>query len=73
MNNTKDRVIKTLEDIVAQQDQSIEIMREIITQQDRKLASELSKKKFAYPQWLWYAIYFLAGIGFWELILLSIN
>jgi hypothetical protein len=67
----KDNIIKTLEQIIEVQDSTMSIMQERIDILHRRLAivAISDKPKNLYPQWLWNAIYFLAGIGFWQTLL----
>jgi len=68
----KDNIIKTLEEIIEVQNNTISIMQERIDILYKHLviASISDKPKNLYPQWLWNAIYFLAGIGFGGILLL---
>jgi hypothetical protein len=68
----KDNIIKTLEEIIEVQDRTMSIMQERIDTLHTHLAmvSINNKPKSLYPQWLWNAIYFLAGIGFGGILLL---
>jgi hypothetical protein len=67
----KDNIIKTLEEIIEVQNSTISIMQDRINILHKHLviASISDKPKNLYPQWLWNAIYFLAGIGFWQTLL----
>jgi hypothetical protein len=40
-----------------------------ILHQHLAIVSINNKPKSMYPNWLWNAIYFLAGIGFWQTLL----
>jgi uncharacterized membrane protein YjjP (DUF1212 family) len=66
-----DNIIKTLEEIIEVQNSTINIMQDRIDTLHKHLAiaSISIKPKSLYPQWLWNAIYFLAGIGFWQTLL----
>ena len=66
-----DNIIKTLEQIIEVQNKTADIMQERIDILNQRLAiaSINNKPKSLYPQWLWNAIYFLAGIGFWQTLL----
>ena len=68
----KDNIIKTLEEIIEVQNSTISIMQERIDILHKHLAIAAisDKPKSLYPQWLWNAIYFLAGIGFGGILLL---
>ena len=68
----QEAVIKTLEQIIEVQDSTMSIMQERIDILDKRLAIAAisDKPKSLYPQWLWNAIYFLAGIGFGGILLL---
>jgi hypothetical protein len=66
-----DNIIKTLEEIIDVQNNTADIMQERIDTLHKHLAiaSISTKPKSLYSQWLWNAIYFLAGIGFWQTLL----
>tara|TARA_R110000868_G_scaffold84584_1_gene238418 strand:+ start:39 stop:260 length:222 start_codon:yes stop_codon:yes gene_type:complete len=65
------KIIKTLEQIIDVQNNTADIMQERIDilHQRLAIASINNKPKSKYPIWLWNAIYFLAGIGFWQTLL----
>ena len=67
----KDNIIKTLEAIIEVQNSTTDIMQERIDilHQHLAIASINNKSQSLYPQWLWNAIYFLAGMGFWQTLL----
>jgi hypothetical protein len=67
----KDNIIKTLEEIIEVQNSTMSIMQERIDilHQHLAIVSINNKPKSMYPNWLWNAIYFLAGIGFWQTLL----
>jgi hypothetical protein len=67
-----DKIIETYEEIIEVQDSTITIMQERIDILHKRLAIAAisDKPKSLYPQWLWNAIYFLAGIGFGGILLL---
>jgi hypothetical protein len=71
----KDKLIETLEQIVTAQDEKIVILEQMVELFKKKLLFQetvfktLNADKNKYPKWLWNAIYFLAGIGFWQTLL----
>ena len=66
------KIIETLEQIIEVQNKTADIMQERIDTLHKQLAitSINNKPKGLYPQWLWNAIYFLAGIGFGGILLM---
>ena len=66
------KIIETLEQIIEVQNKTADIMQERIDILNQRLAiaSINNKHKGLYPQWLWNAIYFLAGIGFGSILLM---
>lgn len=66
------KIVETLEKIIEVQNSTADIMQERIDILNQRLAiaSINDKPKSLYPQWLWNAIYFLAGIGFGGILLM---
>ena len=71
-------VNKTIEDfqqIISLQDEVIRILEERVELFKKEItihesiAKTLYDNQDKYPKWLWNAIYFLAGIGFWQTLL----
>jgi hypothetical protein len=75
MTATPEKVIKALEDIIDSLNRTNDLMQQRINHLQRELTLTQinSKPKSKYPTWLWNLIYFFAGIGFWEILLWTIN
>jgi len=68
---TPEKVIKALEDIIDSLNRTTDLMQKRINDLQLQLARKMMEedRKNKYPKWLWNAIYFLAGIGFWQILI----
>lgn len=68
---TPEKVIKALEDIIDSLNRTTDSMQKRINDLQLQLARKMIEedRKNKYPTWLWNLIYFLAGIGFWQILL----